>query len=92
MTLIAFYLAMIVYLTDGTPLPQFFVIPVEQGCNAEVAAVYARQFVAPALPEGYQMQEPDTARETLKYACFPIEMGTPGPAMGPEKFPGDRGA
>ena len=79
--LIAFYLAMIVYMTDGTPLPQMFILKPEEGCNLEVAQRYARQHIP--LPEGVQLQDWGVDPDKLKWFCFPVERGTEGPALRP---------
>lgn len=79
--LVAFYLAMIVYLTDGTPLPQMFVVPVEQGCDERVADRYARQHVP--LPEGAQLQDWAVDPNKLKWFCLPVTRALPGPALRP---------
>ena len=72
-------LLVIAWLTDGTPLPNFFVLPDGHPCSAEVAADYARRFIVPSLPEGYHIQ----GTETLLHICAPVPVGTPGPAIKP---------
>ena len=83
MMTVSFYLAMLVYLTDGTPMPQMFILPVEVGCNYDVALHYARTHIP--IPEGYTMQAPEAK---MKWYCFAIETEAPGPAMKPILYPG----
>lgn len=84
MTLVSIYLAMIVYLTDGTPLPQMFILPPEAGCNHAVAVQYARTFVQPTVPPGYAMQDPEAK---MRWMCLAVESETPGPAMSVRHIP-----
>ena len=77
-------LLIIAWLTDGTPLPNFFVLPEGHPCGPEVAADYARRFIVPSLPEGQQIQGTDT----LLHLCAPVPPGSPGPAMKPALQPG----
>lgn len=73
-----FVLVLLLFLTNGTPLPNFFVIPPGHPCNATVASTYARDFVAPSLGEGFSIQDPD---KTGLHLCLPIIDGPgPGPA------------
>ena len=77
-------LLVVAYLTNGTPLPNFFVLPEGHSCDASVAADYARRFIVPSLPEGYAIQGTDT----LLHICAPVPPGTPGPAMRPALLDG----
>jgi hypothetical protein len=72
-------LVLIAWLTDGAPLPNFFILPPGHPCNNEVAIEYTRRFVAPNLSEGARIQSPEA---TMIYACLPVPPGPgPGPAM-----------
>jgi hypothetical protein len=77
-------LVIVAYLTNGTPLPNFFIVPLEQ-CSNTLALRYTRDFIVPTVPEGYSIQTPE---ETMVYACLPVPQGTPGPAMRPTLYPG----
>ena len=88
--LVSFYLAMVVYFTDGTPAPQMFILPVEVGCDFDVAARYARSHVP--LPEGVHLQDWTADPGKLKFLCLPIYQGTPGPALKPVLQPGQEEA
>lgn len=82
-------LFVLVYLTNGAPLPNMFVLPPGHPCDGTVASDYARRFVAPTLPDGSAMQDPDT---TGLHICLPVPAGPgPGPAMH-TGFQGDREA
>lgn len=77
-------LLVVAWLTNGTPLPNMFILPEGHPCGPEVAADYARRFIAPTVPPGFAMQGTDT----LLHLCAPVPIGTPGPAMKPALYPG----
>ena len=77
-------MVVVAYLTNGTPLPNFFIIREDEVCNNELAMSYARRFIVPSLPEGYSIQGDD---KTI-FLCADVPPGTPGPAMKPVLFPG----
>lgn len=67
-----------VFLTNGTPLPNFFIVPPGVTCDGSLAVEYARKFIAPSLGGLAQIQDPT---EHGFYNCFPVpEPIAPGPA------------
>lgn len=71
-------LLIVAWLTDGTPLPNFFIIGPGHPCNEEVAIEYTKRFVVPSLTDA-QIQSPE---ETLLWRCLAVPEGPgPGPAM-----------
>lgn len=79
-------LVIIVYLTNGNPAPNWFVIDnAKEVCDNETALRYTRNQIAAALPEDVQMQ----SLETMLWACLPVPAGPgPGPAMRPALLQG----
>lgn len=72
-------LVIVAYLTNGTPLPNFFVIPADHPCNNEVALDYTQRFIVPSLGNGAAIQTPE---EAMVFVCLPVPAGPgPGPAM-----------
>ena len=68
----------LVYLTNGIPLPNFFVVPEGVECNGALAIDYSRRFIQPSLGEGFQIQDPSVHGN---YICLPVPAPiAPGPA------------
>ena len=83
-TLVSIMVAFVVYFTDGTPIPDKFIVPDAQHCTAATVVDYAKRFIAPTLPPGRALKDP-SAEGGLLFLCLPIEQGTPGPAHFPQE-------
>jgi len=71
-------LLIVAYLTNGTPLPTFFIVDnSKETCGAALALEYTRRFIVPSLTDA-QIQTPE---DTMRWQCLPVPEGTPGPAM-----------
>jgi hypothetical protein len=83
-------LVLIAWLTDGTPLPNHFILPPGHPCDQKVAIEYTRKFVARSLAEGSHIQQPE---DTIIYVCLPVPPGPgPGAAMKPVLLEGQNEA
>lgn len=73
-------MVVVAFLTNGTPLPNFFILD-GVACNREAAIDYTKRLIVPSLAEGFQIQDP-TREENLFVECVPVPGGPgPGPAM-----------
>jgi hypothetical protein len=83
-------LVLVAWLTNGTPLPNTFILPPGHPCDQKVAVEYTRKFVAPSLGELAKIQQPE---DTMIYVCLPVPPGPgPGPAIKPALLEGQNEA
>jgi hypothetical protein len=87
----AHILLIVVFLTNGVPLPNFFILPPGQACDSAVAVDYARRFIATSLAD-FAIQNPE---EHGLFLCLdipaPIEPGPGDPGALPLPEPEDMG-
>jgi hypothetical protein len=75
--LVSIMLLVKAFLTDGTPLPNMFILPPQHPCNQEVAADYARKYIQASLGNEFHIQDPTN----VPFICIAVTQGAPGPAM-----------